>query len=230
MNIKPFTFQTIGSSSKSKKKAPVKIVRDNKEFILLGGKSINAEPEEFTKSQLVKREKESFDQGFQKGFEEGEAKSKNEQYALEQESINLANNMIVKLETLIAQFKKDLDQTKKNCIELASFIAKKVAHNSLDQDPTDNIAKAFESAFSLFYKEPEVVIAVNPKILENVKTKVENILKTKEFKGILNFVSDAGIEISDCKISWKNAGVEIKTAEMWQKVDEIISEYFKTIK
>jgi flagellar biosynthesis/type III secretory pathway protein FliH len=225
MNIKKFSFSDL--STKKPESAEQHIASD-KHFEFFGVRKEVEEPK-YTDSDVKKITEDAFSRGYGQAKDEANAQQKLSQDNIETQIFALCNSIVTRVESSIKMLEEQNKIFQQACVQLASKIAKRIGGEALKHDPTENIARIFETSIKEFYHEESVNIKVNPKYIEELNSRFSKIAIQKNFSGKVNFIPDAKIAEFDCVIEWKNSGISLKNEELIQKVDDLITEYCKSI-
>lgn len=225
MNIKKFSFSDLSN----KKPAPAEQnIVNNKSFEFFGVRKEVEEPK-YTESEIRKITEDAFARGYGQAKDEANAQQKISQDNIETQVFALCNSIATRVESSIRILEEQNKIFQEACVQLASRIAKRIGGEALKQDPTENIARIFESSIKEFYHEESINIKVNPKYIDELNSRFSKIAIQKNFSGKVNFIPDAKIAEFDCVIEWQNSGISLKNEELIQKVDDLITEYCKSI-
>lgn len=228
MQVKKFNFSDLKPST-MQPEAAIKAEASGDKVFEYFGSQIKAEEPEFTKSDIKKAEDAAYKKGYEEASTQMQKTVAQNQNNVEQQILNQCNLLLQKIETANKTLQEKNSKFQEDCILLAGKIAKHIAAEAIKNDPTENIAKLFESSIKEFYSEPEIKITVNTKLLEQLSSRFNKIAIQKNFVGKINFIPDSKIPETDCSIEWGSTGLSIKHEEVIQKIDDIINEYCKSV-
>jgi flagellar biosynthesis/type III secretory pathway protein FliH len=199
-----------------------------KNFSYFAKKAVVEEPE-FTKTDLNSRVQTSHNEGVEKGYSKGKEEIIQTALALEQNTKIAVDGLVSNLGKFLSEYEGFKKQYMRDMAHVTILAVQKIAAKTIKENSEEIILQALEKSSQVFLKQPEIIFKAKKIILEKIQGKVDNILKAQEFKGKTIFVADETIADGNCVLEWGESGISINGEESMKKIEEIISEYLKSI-
>lgn len=78
--------------------------------------------------------------------------------------------------------------------------------------------------FSHFKNEPGLSFSFNPDSVKTAAALLPKLANANDFEGKISVHKDASLGIGDCRIEWKNGGVERNADKMLEKVTDLLDD------
>ncbi|MBR2033315.1 MAG: hypothetical protein IKA03_01440 [Alphaproteobacteria bacterium] len=158
--------------------------------------------------------------GRELGYSEGFAASSTENQKMQQ---SLLENIDSKLATLISNNYNNMVTAEETAIKVALEAIRKVLP-SLEQDVAKKELVAFlGDNFSKFKNESSLSFSFHPQMIAEIAPQLSKLAEKHDFEGKISVHKDIDLGLSDCRIEWKNGGVERNTTKVLNKIEELIS-------
>ena len=111
-----------------------------------------------------------------------------------------------------------------NLVILTQTIIKKI-FPTLDKNlVVDEITKVIIDLPKLYTEEPEILIKINPLIIDQLNSRLSKEILDKTQLQKLKLIEDAAVRESDCQIEWSSGFAERNLDKLMQKVEDIIAQ------
>ena len=111
-----------------------------------------------------------------------------------------------------------------NLVILTQTIIKKI-FPTLDKNlVVDEITKVIIDLPKLYTEEPEILIKINPLIIDQLNNRLSKEILDKTQLQKLKLIEDAAVRESDCQIEWSSGFAERNLDKLMQKVEDIIAQ------
>jgi len=215
MEIKPFIFETKKPSN-------------------LGGLAFappletrQKSDKQFTAQDLAKKENDGYQKGIKEGrdagFAEGKALVDQEKITIEQNLSQAINSIMPKIDAFFTSYNTKIDAFKYDNSKLIIAIARKITQKELEDDNINKIKDLICNCSDIIFNEPNIIIALHKSLIKDAEEKIQALFKEKNYKGTLTIQEDNELSLTDCKIEWKDGGLEASKEDIWTKIDDIIS-------
>ncbi len=187
------------------------------------------EEPEFTKSDISTKSKEGYDKGLDDGYNKGKQEVTQGALLIEQQTKAAVENITNGLKTFLAQFEEEKKKYMRDMAKVTIIAIQKIANKTIKENSEEIILQALEKAVPVFVAQPEIIFKAKKIILEKITDKVDNLLKAGDFKGKITYSNDETIADGNCILEWGESGISINGSESLKQIEEIISEYLKSI-
>jgi flagellar assembly protein FliH len=109
---------------------------------------------------------------------------------------------------------------------LALAAAKKLAGAALASAPEAEIAEALRAALHQAVGEPRVLVKTPPALAEKIEARAAEIAAQEGYEGRVQFVADAGLAGTDCRMEWQGGGMERAEQAIEQAIADLITRRF----
>lgn len=178
-------------------------------------------PPSFSKEELDAAVAKATEEGYEKGFQS--ALGDNEKQ--EQELLKSIDNRLLAMLVDAENFQKQLE------VDNLSFISgalKKIFPTLASKQATAELELFLKDNFSHFKNEPSLSFSFNPESVKIAAALLPKLANANDFEGKISVHKDASLGIGDCRIEWKNGGVERNADKMLEKVTDLLDD--KTMK
>jgi len=199
-----------------------------KNFSYFGKKEAREEPE-FTKADLASKSKENHQQGYDEGYKKGKEETVQAVLLIEQETKMVAENIVNQLAGFLQSYEEQKKEYLRNMTKMTMIAIKRISEKVIKENTEEVLLQALEKSAAAFTRQAEITMKAKKNTLEKIQDKVDNILKAKDFRGVVRYVPDEAVAIGSCVIEWGESGVSINSSEVLKQIEENISEFLKSI-
>lgn len=163
----------------------------------------------FSEEQVTLAREEGFKQGYAKGHAEGHSEAASAAHeAVEEKLRQLLENVTRALGQLASgEERREMEK----CID-AARIALHIVHKLMPQlaarHGLPEVERVIASAVDSRRDEPRIAITVSSDLLEQLKTRIDQLAQEHGFTGKLILIADDAMAASDCRVEWADGGSE----------------------
>jgi flagellar assembly protein FliH len=155
-----------------------------------------------------------------KGYEKGVTDTENKMQSKQQ---LILENIETRLSELIQDQGEMLEQNETAAMQVAIEAICKILP-TIEKDVAKKEVEAFLSNnFSKFRQESILSFSFHPDMVAEIAPKLSKLAEKNDFEGKISVHKDINLSISECRVEWKNGGVERNISENINKIEELIS-------
>ena len=126
------------------------------------------------------------------------------------------------LRMLIEKQDEYLQSLEKTVIELAVVAIEKILP-SLEQDVAKKEVEAFlDDNFIKFRRENNLSFTFSPDMVAEIAPILSKLANKNDYEGKIAVHKDINLGLTDCRVEWKNGGVERSSAKIKDKIKDLI--------
>lgn len=181
-----------------------------------------------TDEALEKAKKQAYQEGLQKGTAEGTEKGKGERLVVEKQLEQVVNKLATQIQNQTQVYEKEREQERLDVVTLALQIARKVAHEALNEQPETAIESLVNQCIEFALHEPSFVIQLHPEmapVMTEYLTKQPGMAERMGKQVIIEPKEE--LALTDCTMQWQNGGANLSINERWQQIERVLEHYRK---
>ena len=180
-------------------------------------------PSEIEEISLPTYSQDEFDAAIvtaeEKGYSRGKAEALNDK---EQQMQSMLQQIEEQLKQLLESEDEHLKQIEQSSLELALVGINKILP-SLEQDVAKKEVEAFLSDnFAKFKKEINLSFCFHPEMVAEIAPLLSKLANKNDYEGKISVHKDADMGLSDCRVEWKNGGVERNSSKIINKIMDLV--------
>ena len=95
---------------------------------------------------------------------------------------------------------------------------------TLERERAETEVKSFLAEnFVNFSNQDTLSFSFHPEIISSVADSISRLAEQNDFEGKISVHKDVSLGLSDCRVEWKSGGVERKTSDLINKVENLIN-------
>ena len=164
--------------------------------------------------------REAVEQASKVAYDKGVEEANNS--LVEKQNILLENikNQLMTIYTRLDEKQTNLETSALNfSIEMIRKILPTLERERAEKEVKNFLAENFSN----FSKQDTLSFSFNPEIISSVADSLSRLAEQNDFEGKISVHKDVSLGLSDCRVEWKSGGVERKTSEMINKVENLIN-------
>ncbi len=110
-----------------------------------------------------------------------------------------------------------------DAIKIAVTIAHKVMPELARNNAFEEIEGLVRDCLNTLYEEPRVVVRVHDRVLDKLKSRIDEIAGACGFNGTVVLFGDSNFADTDCRVEWADGGAERNIELLWREIDDAIS-------
>lgn len=179
------------------------------------------EPEEevvsYTQDELDAEVKKAEERGYEKGFQNAVGEFERQQLALLAE-------LNTRLMTALADNENRLEQQEQESMRFALEVVRKILPGLEKETALNEINRFLSVNFPNFRREASLSFTFNPEVVAKVSEIIAKLANANDFEGKISLHKDASMAPGDCRIEWKNGGIERSSHKMLEKIDNLLDD------
>lgn len=183
-------------------------------------------PPGFTEEEMQAARAASFEEGRQKGAEEGKKNAWDEAMAsVEKQQADTLEKIASLLKEMEPFCRKVSEKAFETATEFAFAVCRKILPALTEREGLNEIRTLLEKNFQFLKEEPKISIRLNPALADPIKKHIAQIVLKEAYPGKIAVVRDESIAPGDCRIEWKNGGLERNTQDILNQTEELLRLY-----
>lgn len=155
----------------------------------------------------------------QEGYEQGFRSSQN---GVDAEANTLLMDINQKLAALLSETADIRTEVENQALEMVKVAVLKLVPTLMADEAAELVSKFIADNFNNFKDEAKLSFYIHPDIISYAQQKIAALANSYDFEGKIALHKDASLAKSDCRIEWKNGGVELKGADQLAKVADLL--------
>jgi len=176
------------------------------------------EKPKISEADLLASQKKGYEEGYSKGYADAKSASEN----LDKQINEAVKNIDQKLAQILQERKFEDLKKSEDVVELALKVARKASGKSLSENSCQVIENVIIKSFELLFDEPKILICVNSKILDEMKKRVDMLVKSEGFNSEVEIIASDSINVGACKIQWQGGGLISDHEAIWNDIESMI--------
>ena len=180
----------------------------------------------FTQDEMDAAKTAAHEDGYQTGFEEGRAAAWQEaMQSVEKQTSDTLTVIANSVKELLARSQNDSQAAFAAAVDFAMAVCRKAVPALSERHAIGEIAALLEKNFRFLKDEPKISLRLNPQLADRIKPMLAALVKRESFGGQIAVVRDDSLPVGDCRIEWKNGGLERKTQDVLNQTEELLKLY-----
>ena len=177
----------------------------------------------YTQEELDSAVTSAEERGYEKGFNAASDEK-------EKQQTELLENINNRLMTLLAEVDKKSQDIEQGALQFALDLVKKLFPSLEKQHAVAEVQKFLKDNFSAFSHEDSLSFSFNPEMIESIASKIGKLAEKNDFEGKISIHKDDNLGLSECRVEWKNGGVERSPENILNKVEALLDKQENTNK
>lgn len=182
-----------------------------------------AEEEKIDENTAVYTEEEyqqAIEEASKNAYDKAMEDAKNSSF--EQQNILLENikNQLMTIYSTLDEKQTTLEASALNfSIEMVRKILPTLEKERAEKEVKNFLAENFAN----FSNQDTLSFSFNPEIISSVADSISRLAEQNDFAGKISVHKDISLGLSDCRVEWKSGGVERKTSDLINKVENLVN-------
>lgn len=172
-------------------------------------------PPGYSQDELDAAVKSAEERGYEKGFNAASG----ENQKLQQ---NMLEEIGTRLMTLVASQEDARREDEQAALRLAVGVVRKLLPSLEESVARQEVGAFLEDNFADFRREKSLSFSFHPDMAAEVAPLLSKLAEKNDFEGKIAVHKDINLGLSDCRVEWRNGGVERNTAEVLDKVEGLL--------
>ena len=187
---------------------------------------VEAAPEPQIPMIAVSEHKALLEEARKKGFEQGRAEALKD---LQQTQEKILTDEVGRLSGAVVQVLQTVDDAvnaqERDAVSLAFLVARRLCAHLIARQPLAEVVALVSECLGPLRRAPHLVIRVALRDVENLKKRMDPIIREKGFDGRLVILGEDTIGPGDCHIEWADGGILRDRKELEKQIDTSIRAY-----
>ena len=159
--------------------------------------------------------------GYEDGYAKGYNAAKSESDTLDEEIKSSLQAIQKSLSEIKTNIQSADERYASDVMQLVSEMVKKISHIELKDKNFEVVETTVRKVLRLLFEEPIITINVNSKMVGQLVSKLDEIIKSEGFDGKVDIKGSNQIHPGDCNISWHGGGVKREKAEILNEIENM---------
>ena len=180
----------------------------------------------FSSDQLNAAEEKAREEGRQLGLEEGrEAAWQEAMVSLEKQNADILSSIDSSLKNIFAGLEKNAQTSIDTALDFAMAVCKKALPALCETNAILEIRDLLEKNLHFLKDEPKISLRLNPFLADQIKPVLTDLVKKEAYGGKIAVIRDDALAVGDCRVEWKNGGLEKNVQDVLNHTEELIKLY-----
>ncbi len=176
---------------------------------------VNQEPS-YSKEELDEAVKLAEEAAYEKGFQTATSDISARQEVL-------LNDIKNQLMAIFAGLEAKTATIESSALVFAIDLVKKLLPTLEQERAAAEVKNFLADNFSSFAAQDTLSFAFHPDVISEVADSIGRLAEQNDFEGKIAVHKDNSLGLSDCRVEWKNGGVERKTEQLLAKVEDMVN-------
>ena len=170
----------------------------------------------YTEEEFREAVEQAEKDAYNKGMEEAKASMEEKQNLL----LENIKNQLMTIYTTLGEKQTNLEISALNfSVEMVRKILPTLERERAEKEVKNFLAENFAN----FSNQDTLSFSFNPEVISSVADSISRLAEQNDFEGKISVHKDVSLGLSDCRVEWKSGGVERKTSDLINKVENLIN-------
>ncbi|MCQ2913887.1 MAG: hypothetical protein MJ247_01675 [Alphaproteobacteria bacterium] len=184
----------------------------------------------YTKEELEARLNEAIEatkeEAYNKGKADGYALGTNDAQQANETSIqNSLSHICEEIDKQGELISNSANNSFDTTTNLALSIIKKLFPTLEKDHGIDEIVNMLEKNFHFLREEPKITLKINPDILEGIKPRLSELVKSNGYSGKLALLKDGKLGLSDCIVEWNHGFLKRSVSDLVEETEKLVDTF-----
>ena len=114
-------------------------------------------------------------------------------------------------------------------VEFALAVCRKAVPTLCETNAIEEIRSLLEKNLHFLKDEPKISLRLTPFLADKIKPMLTDLVKKEAYSGKIAVVRDDTLAAGDCRIEWKNGGLEKNVQDVLNHTEELVNLYAHTV-
>ena len=157
----------------------------------------------------------------ERGYEKGFSAAATDIQKAEQTALDEINNRLIALLSGESENKKEAEAS---ALKFAVELVRKLLPNLEAGVAKEEVEAFLGDNFSKFRGEKNLSFSFHPDMAVEIAPQLSKLAEKNDFEGKISIHKDINMSLSDCRVEWRNGGVERNTEEILGKVENLLNQ------
>ena len=184
----------------------------------------------FSESQLKAAEEKAREEGRVSGLDEGrEAAWQEAMVSLEKQNSDTLTSIDASLKNIIETLEQNAQDAYSAAVDFALAVCKKAIPALCATNAIEEIRSLLKNNLHFLKDEPKISLCLTPFLADQIKPVLADMIKKESYGGKISIVRDDSLAPGDCRVEWKNGGLEKNVQDVLNHTEELIKLYNHTV-
>ena len=180
----------------------------------------------FSSDQMNAEKEKAREEGRRLGLEEGrEAAWQEAMVSLEKQNADILSSIDSSLKNIFAGLEKSAQTSIDAALDFAMAVCKKALPALCETNAVSEIRDLLEKNLHFLKDEPKISLRLNPFLADQIKPVLTDLVKKEAYSGKIAVIRDDALAVGDCRVEWKNGGLEKNVQDVLNHTEELIKLY-----
>ena len=180
----------------------------------------------FTEDQMKEAEEKAREEGRLSGLEEGrEAAWQEAMVSLEKQNADTLLSIDASLKNVLNELEKNAQESFSTAVEFAMAVCRKAVPALCEANAVQEIRSLLEKNLHFLKDEPKISLRLTPFLADRIKPVLTDLVKREGYGGKIAVVRDDTLSAGDCRVEWKNGGLEKNIQDVLNHTEELVTLY-----
>ena len=180
----------------------------------------------FSEKQIEEMKKKAWEEGRLNGLEEGrEAAWQEAMVSIEKQNSDTLSAIDASLKRIFKNLEESSQTAFTAAMDLALAVCQKAVPTLCEANASAEIRSLLEKNLHFLTDEPKISLRLNPFLADKIKPVLADLIKKESYGGKIVVVRDDSLPVGDCRIEWKNGGLEKNTQDVLNHTEELLKLY-----
>lgn len=180
----------------------------------------------FTQEQIDEIKEKAREEGRLAGLDEGrEAAWQEAMVSLEKQNADTLISIDASLKDIFRQSEESAQNAFSTALEFALAVCRKATPAICATNALEEIRSLLEKNLHFLKDEPKISLRLNPFLADKIKPALADLIKKEAYHGKIAVVRDDDLAVGDCRVEWKNGGLEKNLQDVLNHTEELLKLY-----
>ena len=190
----------------------------------------SAERPVYSENQLKAAEEKAREEGRLNGLEEGRESAWQEaMVSLQKQNTDTLLTIDASLKNILDTLQQQAQDSFSAAIDFALAVCKKAVPALCATNAIEEIRALLKNNLHFLKDEPKISLCLNPFLADQIKPVLADLIKKESYSGKIALVRDDSLAVGDCRIEWKNGGLEKNVQDVLNHTEELLKLYNHTV-
>ena len=183
----------------------------------------------YTAAEMETAQNKAREEGRLLGLEEGRESAWQEAMAsIEKQNSDTLITIDASIKELLKNSQESAQIAFTTAVDLALAVCRKALPALSEANALNEIRELLEKNLHFLKDEPKISLRLNPLLADKMKPILTDLVKQEAYSGKIAVVRDDTLPAGDCRIEWKNGGLEKNIQDVLNHTEELVKLYAHT--
>ena len=184
----------------------------------------------YSEEQLKAAEEKAREEGRLSGLEEGRESAWQEaMVSLQKQNSDTLLSIDASLKNIFSSLEQSGQDACSAAVDFALAVCKKAVPALCATNAIGEIRALLKNNLHFLKDEPKISLRLNPFLADQIKPVLTDLVKKEAYSGKIAVIRDDALAVGDCRVEWKNGGMEKNVQDVLNHTEELIKLYNHTV-